>query len=91
MKKKRKKQVHIDLTESKLNKLKAEISDAVTGQALLLVTAFCAEEYDLDDNGVLDLWDSLSRWSEAIADHTITLNTVKKIIEDRTETTIRSL
>lgn len=91
MQKKRKKQKHIDITESKLNKIKAEITDAVTGQALLLVTAFCAEEYQLDDNGVLELWESISRWSEAIADHTITLNTVKRIIEEHTETTIRSL
>ena len=89
--KKRKKQIHIDITESKLRKIKDEITDAVTEQALLLVTAFCAEEYDLDDEGVLELWDSLSRWSEAIADRTITLQTVKRIIETRTDTTIRSL
>lgn len=89
--KKRKKQIHIDLTEGKLNRIKAEITDAVTGQALLLVTAFCAEEYDLDDSGILELWESLSRWSEAIADHTITLNTVKRIIEEHTDTKIRSL
>ena len=89
--KKRKKQVHIDITEAKLRRIKDEIADAVTGQALLLVTAFCTEESDLDDDGVLELWESLSRWSEAIADHTITLNTVKRIIEEHTETQIKRL
>lgn len=89
--KKRKKQVRIELTEKKLNRIKDEITNKVTGQALLLVTAFCAEEYNLDDDGVIELWDSLSRWSEAINDHLITLKTVQKIVEDHTGTQIRSL
>ena len=89
--KKRKKQIHIDITESKLRKIKDEISAAVTEQALLLVTAYCAEEYQLDDNGVVDLWESLSRWSEAISDHLITLKTVQRIIEEHTGTQIKRL
>lgn len=91
MKKRKKKQVHIDITESKLNRLKDEITNAVTGQALLLVTAFCAEEYQLDDEGVAELWDSLSRWAEAINDHLISLKQVQRIVEEHTGTKITRL
>lgn len=91
MKKKRKKQIHVDITEAKLRRIKDEISGAVTEQALLLVTAFCAEEYQLDDNGVVELWDSLSRWSDALNDHVITLKTVQRIIEEHTGTKIKRM
>lgn len=89
--KKRKPQKRIELTESKLNRLKEDITASATEQALLLVTAFCTEEYGLDDSGVVELWETLSRWCEALSDHTITLNTVKKIIEEQTETEIRRM
>lgn len=89
--KKRRPQKRIELTESKLNRLKEDITAQATEQALLLVTAYCAEEYNLDNGGVVELWNTLSRWCEALSDHTITLNTVRKIIEEQTQAEIRRL
>lgn len=89
--KKRKPQKRIELTESKLKRLKEDITAQCTEHALLLVTAFCAEEYQLDDNGVVELWDALGRWCEAINEHTISIHTVRKIIEAQTQTKIRRL
>lgn len=81
MKKKRRPgQTVIVMTARDVTKAKKEIAD----RTLTLITAYLMDELDYDEDKIVELWEGITRYSEAIKDHTITLNKVKDIIEERT-------
>lgn len=51
---------------------------------LVLVTAYVMEDLGGDEAKVIDFWESIARYSDAIDEHLITINKVKQIIEDYT-------
>jgi len=74
------------LTEYELKKLKSQIATQTTSKVLLLVTSYLMEEPEVNFNEdrIIDLWDGVSRYAEAIDQHLITLNQVAGIIKDHT-------
>lgn len=70
----------ITLTNRELNKLKLDVTERV----LCLVTAYMMDELDYDEEKIVDMWLSIQRYANAIKDHTITLNKVKEIIQEKT-------
>lgn len=63
-----------------IKRMKEGISDNV----LTLVTAYLMDEFDYDDEKIVELWEGIARYSNAVEDHTITLKKVKQIIADNT-------
>ena len=77
---KRPSQTPLVLYERDLRKLRESISDHV----LTLVTGYLMDELDYDEDKIVALWEGIARYSNAVEDHLITLNTVKEIIEKNT-------
>ena len=75
-----KKQTPVVMYERDIRKIKMELAD----KTLCLVTAYLMDELDYDEDKIIELWEGIARYSAAIKDHTITLNKVKEIIQDRT-------
>ena len=57
---------------------------SVTDQVLTLVTGYLMDEFDYDEDKVVELWEGITRYHKAIEDHIITLNEVKEIIKKHT-------
>lgn len=53
----------------------------VAERVMVLVTAYLMDELDYDEDKIIELWQGISRYTEAIHDHTITLKRVKEIIQ----------
>ena len=70
----------ITMTARDVTKMKMEIADRM----LCLVTAYLMDELDYDEENIVKLWEGITRYSQAIKDHTLTLNKVKEIIQDNT-------
>lgn len=70
----------ITLTAREITRIKKEISD----RTLTLITAYLMDELDYDEDKIIELWEGITRYSEAIKDHSITLNKVKDIIQEKT-------
>lgn len=86
--KKKGKPKSIVLNQSALRDLKADATDEVA----ILFSACFMDEYCFDeetgdyypdtDERIIDLWTRLSRYSRAVKDHDISINRVRKIIEE---------
>lgn len=74
------------LTQRELKKIKVEISN----RTLILVTAWMMDDLDYDEDKIIEAWDALSRWADAI-DHQkiIKLETVCDIISEHTGLKLR--
>lgn len=74
------------ITERDLKKIKTDISH----RTLVLVTAWTMDELDYDEDKIIEMWDGISRWADAI-DHKklIKLETVCDIISEHTGLKLR--
>lgn len=75
----------ITLTARDVTNIKKEISD----RTLTLITAYLMDELDYDEDKIVALWEGITKYSEAIKAHTITLNKVKDIIQEHTGITLK--
>ena len=74
------------LTERDLKRIKTEISH----KTLVLVTAWTIDELGYDEDKIIEMWDGIARWADAI-DHQkiIKLNDVCDIISEHTGLKLR--
>lgn len=74
------------LTQGDIQRMKVEISH----RTLLLVTAWTMDELDYDEDRIIEMWNGISRWSEAIDEKKlIKLNDIANIINDKTGLNLR--
>lgn len=79
--KKRKPNSQRVITERDLKRMKLEIAH----RTLILVTAWTMDELGYSDEKIVEMWDGIARWSEAIDhDKVIKLNDICKIINEHT-------
>lgn len=61
-----------------------ELQDELALQNLLLSAAYLMDEEGYNDAQIVEFWQSLTRWAEAIDEHLISIQTVADIIEKET-------
>lgn len=75
----------ITITPRKLDEIRTEI----LGQAMILHIAYLMDELGYDEQKCLEVWDGVSRYSEALKTKTITMHKVCAIINEHTGLNIR--
>lgn len=86
--KKRDVRVKYTLSDKQLNKIKAEVtSEAVVKTGMLYLVALAEKGWDEDQ--IVDLFETISRYTKYIDDKMIKLKEIQEIIERRTGMTIK--
>lgn len=67
-------------TQKELDKIRQE----AIKQSMILSAAYLMDEHGYNDEQIVDFWESLTRWVDAIDSHQITIKTVTDIIENTT-------
>ena len=75
----------ITITPRKLQEIKTE----AIGQTFLLFAAYLMDELEYSDERILELWDAVARYSDAVKNKDITMNKICKIIEEHTGMKVR--
>jgi hypothetical protein len=75
----------VTITPRKLQEIKTE----AIGQTFLLVAAYLMDELNYEEDKILELWDGVSRYSDAIKNKDITMYKVCKILEEHTGMKVR--
>lgn len=74
------------LTKGDLERMKVEIAH----RTLLLVTAYTMDELNYDEDKIIEMWDAIARWSDAIdKQKVIKLNDIADIINQHTGLKLR--
>lgn len=73
------------LTPRKIQEIKTE----AVGQTFLLAAAYLMDEMEYSEDKILELWDGITRYSDAVRDGTINMNKVCKILEKHTGMKVR--
>ena len=62
-----------------------KIEENAAAEVLILVTAYLMDEFEYDDDKIIELWNCVTRYSDAInKEKLITINQVCEIIEKNT-------
>lgn len=75
----------VEVTPRKLQ----EIRQDVVGQTMILTLAYLMDDEDFDSDRLLGVWDGVTRYSEAVDSHIISLRKVCDIINESTGLGIR--
>lgn len=75
----------ITITPRKLQEIKTE----AIGQTFLLVAVYLMDELNYEEDKILELWDGVSRYADAIKTKTISMHKVCKILEEHTGMKVR--
>lgn len=76
----------IVMTKGDLERMKVEIAH----RTLLLVTAYTMDELNYDEDKIIEMWDAIARWSDAIDNQkVIKLNDIADIINQHTGLKLR--
>ena len=74
-----------EITPRKLEAIKQEVA----GQMMILTLAYLMEDEDFDENRLIGVWSGLTRYSEAVNSHLISLKKICEIINKSTGLEIR--
>lgn len=80
-----KKNKRVEITPRKLNEMKID----AMGQAFILSSAYLMDELDYDPEKIIDFWNGVCRYSEAIETKLITIHKVVDIINENTGLNVR--
>ena len=83
--KSKRKNKKIEVTPRKLTEIKHDIA----GQTMILTLGYLMDDLEYDPDKLIEVWNGLSRYAEAIDTHLITLNKVCDIINENTGLSIR--
>lgn len=75
----------IEITPRKLDEIKKDTA----GQMMILLVAYLMDELNYEPEKIIEVWQGVERYSEAIDSHLLSLNTVCKIIGEHTGLEIR--
>lgn len=75
----------ITITPRKLQEIKTE----AIGQTFLLVAVYLMDELNYEEDKILEIWDGVSRYADAIKTKTISMHKVCKILEEHTGMKVR--
>ena len=75
----------IEITPRKLNEIKQEIA----GQTMILTLGYLMDDLDYDADRLIEVWEGLTRYAEAVNSHIISLDKVCEIINANTGLEIR--
>lgn len=80
----KKKKPHITITESKLNRIKYEVTKDATDRACLVLLAAAADELKLDEEQIMNVMIRTDRYANHIDDHVIRMEDIRKSLEKNT-------
>lgn len=75
----------ITITPRKLQEIKTE----AIGQTFLLVAVYLMDEVGYKEDKILEIWDGITRYADAVQNKVITMNRVCKILEEHTGIKVR--
>lgn len=75
--------------KKKPEKTRVVNSMKATKRVLILSAAFLMEEQDWDDDALVEYYEAICRWSDAIQDHWISIDQVINMINEKTGAQIR--
>ena len=75
----------VEITPRKLDEIKQDVA----AQTMLLMTAYLMDEWDYNEDKIVDVWSGVSRYAEAVNTKLITLDKVAQIIEEHTGLKVR--
>lgn len=75
----------VELTPRKLDEIKKETA----GQMMILLLGYLMDDFDYNADRLIDIWQGVERYSEAVDNHTISLRKVADIINEHTGLNIR--
>lgn len=74
------------MTKRDLERLRLEVAH----RTLLMVTAWTMDELDYDEDRIIEMWDAIARWADAIdRQKVIKLNDIADIINEHTGLTLK--
>lgn len=76
----RKPKTTITVTQRDLQRLQ----ERATARALILAASYLMDDFEYDPDAILDFWDGISRYAEAIDQKLISIQKVTQIIEEHT-------
>ena len=76
----RKPKTTITVTQRDLQRLE----EKATARALILAASYLMDDFGYDPDQILDFWDGVARYADAIDQKIISIRTVTKIIEEHT-------
>lgn len=80
------KEKYIPMSKHKMMEIVNKAKMSAVEQTMILVAAYLMEEpeFNYSDERICELWEGISRWSEAVKDHTISCQKVCEIIKEQT-------
>lgn len=75
----------IEITPHKLDEIKKE----AIGQTYLLVAAYLMDELKYSDDKIIELWDGITRYADAVRNKDISMRKVCAILEEHTGLKVR--
>lgn len=66
-----------------------EIKTEAICQTFLLAATYLMDEMEYSEDRILELWDGISRYADAVRNGTISMNKVCKILEEHTGMKVR--
>lgn len=77
----KKKKSHITIPESKLNRIKYEVTKDATDRACLILLAAAADELDLDEDQIIKVMIRTDRYARSVDDHLVRMEDIRKSLE----------
>ena len=75
----------IELTPRKLDEIKMQ----AIGQTYILFAVYMMDELDYSEDKILEVWDAIARYADAVKEKTITMNKICTILEEHTGMKVR--
>ena len=75
----------ITITPRKLEEIKKE----AIGQTYILCAAYLMDELDYSEDKIVEVWNGITRYAEAIRNKDITMNKICKILSEKTGMNVR--
>lgn len=90
-KSKHKPQVHYNITEVQLRKIKDEVANEACNKMCTFMLAYLMEDENIhyDEDKIIDTFMAMERWSEALDEHLISIRKVCDIIQEKTGIEVR--
>lgn len=78
------KKPHITITQSKLEKIKYEVTKDATDRACLILLTAAADELGLDEDQIIKVMIRTDRYANYVDDHILRMEEVRKCLEKST-------
>ena len=80
----------VTLTPAKIKKIVEQAASEATEKAFLLMMAAASDEFNLDDNQLVSLYNRVDRYAGHLDNHLVKISDIIKAIEEKTGAKLRN-